>query len=208
MGMFSPYGFRALENQNAANTQAANVAPTMPGYTGIDGKSFAEMRTPEDQIHWLYLHALNLAKTKAEKAEVEAEFAKVWEQFNAFKEHGFEDYYAEQIEAWVKNNSERLVKEALLTGVWFGLTDDGYFCAYKPETWSDIEFDTGMVYGRSDYGRLILRTNVDGQGVIDNTYRYQIPGASPEILAEMIADLELQGRTLWTHMDSPVIGGA
>lgn len=60
MGMFSPYGFRALENQNAADTQAANMAPTMPGYTGIDGKSFAEMRTPEDQIHWLYLYATGL----------------------------------------------------------------------------------------------------------------------------------------------------
>lgn len=60
MGMFSPYGFRALENQNAADTQAANVAPTMPGYAGLDCKSFAEMRTPEDQIHWLYLYASNL----------------------------------------------------------------------------------------------------------------------------------------------------
>ena len=59
MGMFSPYGFRALENQNAADTQAANVAPTMPGYAGIDDKAFADMRTPEDQIHWLYLHVMN-----------------------------------------------------------------------------------------------------------------------------------------------------
>lgn len=60
MGMFSPYGFRALENQNAADTQAANVSPTMPGYTGIDKLGFAQMRTPEDQIHWLYLYATNL----------------------------------------------------------------------------------------------------------------------------------------------------
>lgn len=60
MGMFSPYGFRALENQNAADTQAANAAPTMPGYTGIDKLDFACMRTPEDQIHWLYLYATGL----------------------------------------------------------------------------------------------------------------------------------------------------
>lgn len=71
MGMFSPYGFRALENQNAAGTQAANVSPTMPGYTGLDGKSFAEMRTPEDQIHWLYLFAtgLELGTINAEQAQ-------------------------------------------------------------------------------------------------------------------------------------------
>lgn len=58
MGMFSPYGFRALENQNAADTQAANVAPTMPGYTDIGSQEFADMRTPEDQIHWLYQHVV------------------------------------------------------------------------------------------------------------------------------------------------------
>lgn len=71
MGMFSPYGFRALENQNAANTQAANVAPTMPGYTGIDKLDFAQMRTPEDQIHWLYLYAtgLEMGTINAEQAQ-------------------------------------------------------------------------------------------------------------------------------------------
>lgn len=71
MGMFSPYGFRALENQNAADTQAANVAPTMPGYTGIDKLGFAQMRTPEDQIHWLYLYAtgLEMGTINAEQAQ-------------------------------------------------------------------------------------------------------------------------------------------
>lgn len=71
MGMFSPYGFRALENQNAADTQAANVSPTMPGYAGIDKLDFAQMRTPEDQIHWLYLYAtgLDLNTINAEQAQ-------------------------------------------------------------------------------------------------------------------------------------------
>lgn len=71
MGMFSPYGFRALENQNAADTQAANVSPAMPGYTGIDKLDFAQMRTPEDQIHWLYLYttALEIGTINAEQAQ-------------------------------------------------------------------------------------------------------------------------------------------
>ena len=143
----------------------------------------------------------NVEKLKQLYNELSAEFEK-------FKNGEYDEFYQQRIMEWIHANVERLVKEALMTGVWFGLTDDGYFCAYKPESWSDIEFDTGMVYGRSDYGRLILRANVDGQGVINNTYRYQIPGASPALLDEMIADLELQGSTLWTHMDSPVIGGA
>ena len=76
MGMFSPYGFRAMENQNATDTQAANVAPTMPGYTGIDKLDFAQMRTPEDQIHWLYLYAtgldLNTVNTEQAQALIDA----------------------------------------------------------------------------------------------------------------------------------------
>jgi hypothetical protein len=71
MAVFSPYGFRALENQNAANAQAATVAPAMPGYTGIDKLDFAQMRTPEDQIHWLYLYAtgLEMGTINAEQAQ-------------------------------------------------------------------------------------------------------------------------------------------
>lgn len=71
MGMFSPYGFRALENQNAADTQAANVTPTMPGYAGIDSMMFDQMRTPEDQIHWLYLYATNIGVDFFTKAETQ-----------------------------------------------------------------------------------------------------------------------------------------
>ena len=72
--------------------------------------------------------------------------------------------------------------------VFFGLTSDGYFCAYIPDAWSDIEFDTGAVFGRFDYGRLILRYDVDGSGVIDNTGRYD--SDSTEGILARIEDLE------------------
>ena len=49
------------------------------------------------------------------------------------------------------------------------LEENGYFCAYIPSSWSDITFDTGAVYGKYDYGRLILRFNAEGDGVINNT---------------------------------------
>lgn len=58
--MYEPYGFTALTGQNAASTQAKNMRPTMPGYTGLDSVTFDQMRTPEDQIHWLYLYASTL----------------------------------------------------------------------------------------------------------------------------------------------------
>lgn len=84
MGMFSPYGFRALENQNAADTQAANVAPTMPGYAGIDKLDFAQMCTPEDQIHWLYLYTLNLDMKAIDETQAQAIVDASYEAMKAY----------------------------------------------------------------------------------------------------------------------------
>ena len=72
MGMFSPYGFREHESQNAADSQAANMVPTMPGYCGLGNKNFAEMRTPEDQIHWLYLYATQLEMSTINATQAQA----------------------------------------------------------------------------------------------------------------------------------------
>lgn len=84
-------------------------------------------------------------------------------EFEKFKESGFEDYYLEQIEKWVNDNLETLF-HLLVKQVFFGLTLDGHFVAYIPESWNDIVFDTGMVYGVDTYGRLILRWDVDDSG--------------------------------------------
>ena len=81
-------------------------------------------------------------------------------EFEEFKESGFLDYYEKQLEAWINANMERILKKSIQM-VFFGLTLDGYFVAYIPETWNEIVFDTGMVYGEDTYGRLILRWDVD-----------------------------------------------
>lgn len=80
--------------------------------------------------------------------------------FEQFMESGFDDYYAEQIEQWVNDNLEVLY-HLLIKQVYFGLTDDGHFIAYIPESWNDIIFDTGFDYSNDLYGRLILRWDVD-----------------------------------------------
>lgn len=88
--------------------------------------------------------------------------------FQKFQESGFDDYYRAQIEQWVKDNMENIIRDSIKM-VFFGLTDDGYFCAYIPDSWSDLTFDTGMNYGTYTYGRLMIRMETDGSGVIDNT---------------------------------------
>ena len=111
--------------------------------------------------------------------------------FTKFKESGFNDYYREMLEKWLDENLPWLWR-TFATQVFFGLTDDGYFCAYVPESWSDIQFDTGAVYGRSDYGRLILKFEPEpnAHGVIDNTYSNYTLNANQQTMQQLIADLE------------------
>lgn len=103
-------------------------------------------------------------------AELQEKVAELAATFETFAESGFEDYYEQLLKAWIDKNGEQIIKDMLIIGIFFGLTDDGYFCAYVPDSWSDIMFDTGAVYGSEEYGRLILRYDVaGGQGVINNT---------------------------------------
>lgn len=156
---------------------------------------------------------VNLDTTAIEKLEAD---------FKEFVEHGFDDYYREQIEKWFEDNAWQIYK-LLAKQVFFGLTDDGYFCAYVPDSWAEITFDTGAVFGRSDYGRLCLKFGAIGEGVIDNTYGYSLneSGYTPTDidklnakLDSLVADLEITTRrgdstfnTLFTNLDADVSKG-
>lgn len=132
------------------------------------------------------------------------EITDLLKQFDEFKEGAFDDYYEQVISAWVEKHMPEIMAQAAKM-VFFGLTDDGYFCAYVPDSWSDIVFDTGMVYGRSDYGRLILRYNVDGSGVIDNTYPsteiFTAQGIDTQALINQLAELDEASKSASTKAD-------
>lgn len=109
------------------------------------------------QLHKLVCYAdmlgedLNITHDQVEALEAE---------FEKFKESGFLDYYETQLEAWINANMERLIKKSMQM-VFFGLTLDGHFVAYIPDSWNEIIFDTGHVFGQESYGRLILKYDVD-----------------------------------------------
>lgn len=68
----------------------------------------------------------------------------------------------EGIRIWMENNAINLVGE-LVKMVIFNITDDGYFVAYIPESWSDIIFNTtglDITISGYDYGHLVLSYNV------------------------------------------------
>lgn len=137
------------------------------------------------------------------------DIAQLESEFEELKEGGYIDYYIQQIQAWIDANMQSIIERAIKF-VYFGLTEDGYFCAYIPDSWDGITFDTGAVYGRSDYGRLILKMQVDSPNSIDNTYGYSL--AQSTSLQQLIADLEVNTKrtdsafdTLFTNLDSEVV---
>ena len=82
-------------------------------------------------------------------------------EFKEFVEHGFDDYYAVQVAEWIADNLE-YIYEHTIKQVYFGLTADGFFVGYIPESWDDIMFDTGYDYSdQRTFGRLILKWDAD-----------------------------------------------
>lgn len=133
---------------------------------------------------------------------------KLQENFENLKDGKFWDFYEEQIQAWIDANIESLVSAALVKFVIPSITTDGYFCLYVPDSWNEIQFDFGAVYGRTDYGRIILRFDAEGNA-IDNTYSYSLAQSQP--LKKLIADLEVNTKrtdasydTLFTNLDQEV----
>lgn len=100
--------------------------------------------------------------------------------FEEFKESGFNEYYKEQIIAWIDEHLQYIF-EVAVKHVYFGLNDDGRFVAYIPESWNDIVFDTGADYALDTYGRLILRFDVDSPDNVDQTSEIVRPYSDKEL---------------------------
>ena len=67
---------------------------------------------------------------------------KTLEKFMAQMESGkFNDAFLNALYKWLHYNVPDIISEAVKQ-VWFGLTDAGYFVAYIPESWNDIQFNT------------------------------------------------------------------
>ena len=191
-------------------------------------KFYWEVHDQEQRFHRLCqeLHKLvEYSNRLGEAINLDHEIIEQLEKdFQKFMESGFDDYYKEQLLQWINDNFADLIS-AGVKQVYCGLTDDGYFCAYVPDSWSEISFDTGAVFGRSDYGRLILRFEPDdAMGVIDNTYGANSSFSNAELSAAnrrladvietLISDLETNIRRTdvtynaeFTNLDEVVSNG-
>ena len=75
------------------------------------------------------------------KIEHEAEYEELKKLYDDILAGRFPDEMLKSLYEWTVKNTESIIGEAIKT-VFFGLTDDGYFVAYIPESWSDLIFGT------------------------------------------------------------------
>lgn len=88
----------------------------------------------------------------------ETEYEELKALYDAVMSGNFPQSIKDAFNSWMQGNAIDLVGE-LVHMVFFGLTDDGYFVAYIPESWDDIQFGTSgldTVISGVEYGRLIL----------------------------------------------------
>lgn len=101
-------------------------------------------------------------------ADMQDAIKELQDEFEKFKESGFDDYYQAQVEQWIKDNLDYIFRYTVKQ-VFFGLTQDGHFVAYIPKSWNDIIFDTGANFSLDTYGRLILRWDVTSTHLVNQT---------------------------------------
>lgn len=88
----------------------------------------------------------------------EQEYKELKEFMDAINSGNFPDSMIQAMREWLAANALDLIGELVKT-VFFGITDDGYFVAYIPESWSDIIFATtgyDITIAGYEYGHLVL----------------------------------------------------
>lgn len=106
---------------------------------------FPHTRTYDTDLGWL----IKCCKTAQEAIDT----LNKWVEENEKKIEDFEELYlmlingdlpegiTNGINTWMEENALDIVGR-LVKMVFFGLTQDGYFIAYIPESWDDIQFGT------------------------------------------------------------------
>lgn len=84
------------------------------------------------------------------------EIDEIDKEIEAIKNGEYIGNYIEALQEWIDENLQEFVGN-IIKYVFFGLTDDGHFAAYIPQSWDFIRFDTGYdPNDESRYGHLML----------------------------------------------------
>ena len=101
----------------------------------------------------------NLASLNEWRQTHEAEYQELKDFMNRINAGELPDTVYEELRAWIETNAIDIIG-SLVKSVYFGITDDGYFVAYIPDSWGDIIFNTtGLDINlpiQPEYGHLVL----------------------------------------------------
>ena len=138
--------------------------PRQPYVNPITGQPFTpRLNVPEvfgkglsyeDQINMLLAFVEQWHQIIKDYPELQAKYDELLQEFEDFKEHGFAEYYEQQIAQWVADNMNTIMSDFAQIMLIPGLTQDGRFCVYIPKTWNQVQFSTGT--SGDEFGRLIL----------------------------------------------------
>ena len=67
----------------------------------------------------------------------------------------YTEQYIDSLSKWIDDNLQKMVAK-IVKYVIFGLTNDGHFCAYIPDSWNFIHFDTIADTSDELYGHLLV----------------------------------------------------
>lgn len=114
---------------------------------GLDGflDVVEELKIRQDEVEQAFA---DLQQT------VNDEIDKMYELLERIKNGEYLDLYLDAIKEYIDRNLQLFVSN-IVKYVNFGISDDGYFVAYIPETWEFIEFST-MPWDEPLAGHLVL----------------------------------------------------
>jgi hypothetical protein len=119
-------------------------------------------------LDWIIKHfrefVESIASLEEWRATHEEEYEELKNLYDDIMEGNFPDSMVNALKEWLSSNAIDIIGE-LVKMVFFGITDDGYFVAYIPDSWSDIIFGTTGLDdfpAGVEYGHLTLSFNVGG----------------------------------------------
>ena len=99
----------------------------------------------ELNLDWIISHFKEfieeISSLEAWKVTHEAEYQQLKDLYDDIVSGNFPESMKGALEAWVRTNGVDIIGE-LVKMVFFGITMDGYFVAYIPDSWDEITFGT------------------------------------------------------------------
>lgn len=135
--------------------------------TWVIPSTYWDAISPEQRYHCLCKMLSKLA-TYADYLGIEIDdLGKMYEtlvsDFKKFQESGFDDYYLEQVKAWIDAHLTEIYRYTI-GQIFFSVDDSGYLIAHVPVGWEQIRFSTPMDYAdQTTYGRLCLTYAFDAE---------------------------------------------